>query len=256
VISHFPPHRIYIEPFGGAASVLLRKERSYVEVYNDLDDGVVNLFRVMRDDPAPLIRALELTPYSRREFEQACTKVLEPIESARRLIVRSYMGFGSDVLKNTVVTGFRGQAMRNGTTPAMDWRNLPAAYTHIADRLRGVVIENRDAIKLIGLHDTLETLCYCDPPYLLSTRKENHYHGYNHEMTDDQHRELAEVLQGCKGMVIISGYPSGLYEELYASWHQVRRNSRADGARKRTEVLWINQRAIECTGRWQIPLFG
>ena len=176
IISHFPPHRIYVEPFGGAASVLLRKQRSYAEVYNDLDDEVVNLFRVLRDDPQSngytLIDFLIHTPFARTEFEEAYEETTDPVERARRLIVRSFMGFGSNGHNAAVKTGFRSASSRSGTTPAHDWGNYPDVLETIIKRVRGVVIENRDAVAVMRQHDDPMALHYVDPPYLPQTRSD------------------------------------------------------------------------------------
>ncbi|MYE01106.1 MAG: DNA adenine methylase, partial [Alphaproteobacteria bacterium] len=127
IIDHMPEHRVYVEPYAGAASVLLRKPRAYSEVYNDLDGEVVGLFRILRDpvQAARLAELLELTPYARSEFEAAYAACTCPVETARRLVVRSFQGFGADGHNADVATGFRSSATRNGTTPAHDWRNYP-----------------------------------------------------------------------------------------------------------------------------------
>jgi DNA adenine methylase len=254
IISHFPPHRIYVEPYGGAASVLLRKPRSYAEVYNDLDDEVVNLFQVLRDDPQTngytLIDFLVHTPFSRTEFRLAYEETRDPVERARRLIVRSFMGFGSDGHNASVKTGFRSACRRSGTTPAHDWSNYPDVLEIIIKRMRGVVIENRDALEIMKQHDEKETLHYVDPPYLPETRSDKSrksggkYHSYRHELTTEQHGCLLEHINGLDGMVVLSGYPASLYDNALSDWKRVETKALADGARSRTEVLWLNPACV------------
>lgn len=250
VVSHFPPHRIYCEPYGGAASVLMRKPRSYAEVYNDLDLEVVNFFRVLRDKASSLEleRVVRLTPFSREEFECAYEITPDPVENARRLLIRSFMGFGGNGHNIETKTGFRRGAKLSYTSPPTDWKNWPNHLAEMTERLKGVTIENRAAIDVITANDSIETLTYCDPPYVHSTRGKSNgvlvKHEYLHEMDEDAHAELAAVLHGCVGMVVVSGYASDLYDcELYRGWHRVTKASLADGAAKRTEVLWLNESA-------------
>lgn len=245
IINHFPGHRVYVEPFGGGASVLLQKPRSYAEVYNDLDGEIVNLFRVARDNGEALMRALELTPFSRADFIESYEPASDPIEQARRTATRSYMGFGSGAASGNQ-TGFRSNCNRSGTTPARDWRNFPHSLGAIIDRLRGVVIENRDASEIMANHDGEKTLHYVDPPYVHDTRSSGNPYckkGYKFEMSDAEHRNLAMFLKTLKGCVIVSGYACHLYDnELFSDWHRVEKNAHADGARDRIEVLWMNQK--------------
>lgn len=243
IISHFPTHRTYVEPFAGGGSVLLRKPRSYAEVYNDLDGEMVNLFRVARDHGDELTRRIYLTPFAREEFKQSYEPIDDPIEQARRTVARAYMGFGSASISKEI-SGFRANSNRSGTTPAHDWMNYPDCLTAIIERLRGVVIENRDAVECMRQHDGPEVLHYVDPPYVHSTRSSKTRgtasgSSYKYELTDDQHRELADCLQSLTGTVILSGYPSALYEQLYAGWQRVDRAAHADGARDRVESLWM-----------------
>lgn len=242
IISHFPDHRIYVEPFGGAGSVLIQKPRCYAEVYNDLDREIVNLFTVVRTRGSELVPLLELTPWSNQEYRAAFELSTDPLEQARRTVIRSFMGFGSNSLCRDVKSGFRSNANRSGTIPAMDWRNYPSQLVRIIERLRGVVIENRDAAEVMLCHDTPKTLHYCDPPYVHSTRSTAMHgnHGYSHEMTDEDHRRFAECASSLQGSVIISGYHSPLYDELFNGWKLVERASMADGARPRVEVLWFS----------------
>lgn len=243
ILGHLPAHRVYVEPFGGAASVLLRKARSYAEIYNDLDVSVVNLFGVLRGPrAAELVEAIRLTPFARDEFMAAYQDAADPVERARRLIVRSFMGFGSNGHNRS--TGFRANSNRSGTTPAHDWASYPDALAAVIERLRGVVIENRDACAVMAAHDGAETLHYVDPPYVFSTRADLSK-DYAHEMTDGDHVRLLDFLQTLKGMVVLSGYPHPLYDQRLEGWRRIERAALADGARKRTEVLWKNPAASQ-----------
>jgi DNA adenine methylase len=240
IISHFPAHRIYVEPFGGGGSVLLRKPRSYGEIWNDLDDDVVNMFKVLRSNrSAELVEALRLTPFSRTEFEEAYGATDDPVEKARRLVIRCFMGFGSN--GHSRKTGFRANSNRSGTTPAHDWINYPDSLVTVIERLSGVVIEKRDAKKVMLTHDSDQTLHYVDPPYVFATRSDLSK-DYSHEMTDADHVELIEFLKTLKGAVVLSGYANDIYERIIPPhWHCAERASLADGAKKRVEVLWINR---------------
>jgi DNA adenine methylase len=252
IISHFPPHRVYVEPFGGGASVLLRKPRSYAEVYNDLDDEVVNLFYVLRDPAmrARLVASVGFTPFSRVEFDDAYRPTDDPVESARRMVVLSHMGFGTAAMRATRAgtrqrTGFRANTTRSGTTPAGDWRGLPDVLAAVGERFTGVVVERRPAVDVMAAHDAPHTLHYVDPPYVHGTRTHSSRWNYRHEMSDEDHRSLAASLRALAGMVILSGYASPLYDELYPDWHRVTKATHADGAVDRVEVLWLNPAAAE-----------
>ena len=249
IISHFPAHRVYVEPFGGGGSVLLRKPRSYAEVYNDLDGEIVNVFRMVRDRGEELRYALRLTPFSRQEFSDSYEPDNNPLEQARRTILRSFMGFGSAAACGES-SGFRANSNRSGTTPAHDWANYADHFDGLIERLRGVVIEQRDAIDVMRHQDSSTTLHYVDPPYVHSTRSTKVRHtdsrkSYKFELSDEQHVELAKGLCSLKGMVVLSGYPSPLYDQLYSEWQRVTRIAHADGARARIECLWMNEAASQ-----------
>lgn len=253
IIEFFPPHRLYTEVFGGAASVLVRKPRCHAEVYNDLDGEIVNLFRMVRDRGHDLQRAVELTPFSRADFHESFLPAPDELEQARRTIVRSFMGFGGNLTmpnrdQTPRRTGFRSYSQKNrGSIPAGDWRNYPDSMPDLIDRLRGVIIESKPAIDVIMTHDAPDALHYVDPPYVHSTRGFGGTHrAYRHEMTDADHCALAEVLRDAAGMVVISGYACDLYDQdLYSDWIRHERASLADGARKRAEVLWLNPACAE-----------
>jgi DNA adenine methylase len=241
VISHFPAHETYVELFGRAASVLLRKPRSIGEVYNDLDGDVVNVFRVLRnrEQAAELARMLVLTPYANEEYRLAYEPCDDPIERARRMIFRSFAGHGSDSLTRSHA-GFRGHRNKeSGVTAAQEWVNFPREIAIFTERLQGVCIEQREATKLVPIFDRTATLFYADPPYLKITRSSRSVK-YRNEMTDQDHSELAAALHQTKGMVIVSGYPSELYDRLYSGWRCVKKSSHAQNAKPSTECLWLS----------------
>lgn len=246
IIEHLPPHRVYVEPFGGAASVLIRKPPSYAEVYNDLDGEVVNLFSVLRDEEAAqqLVRELELTPFARDEYREAHKAARTPVEMARRLIVRSFMGFGSDSSTSERVSGFRSNSNRSGSTPAQDWTTLPPNFSALSERFRGVVIENKDALEVMSQHDSSETLHYVDPPYVHSTRSgANVGKQYRHELTHADHVNLLSFLCDLEGAVVLSGYRCEMYDEALEGWRRIDKPALADGARYRVESIWLNAAA-------------
>jgi len=220
----------------------MRKPRVAGEMIGDLDGEIVNLFRVLRD-PAQareLERLVRLTPYARSEYEAAYLLASDPIEQARRTLLKASAGYGADSLIYGRC-GFRDNLTRS-KIPASDWANYPDAIAAMTARLSGVVIENRPAADLIRKHDTPDTLFYCDPPYPHSTRKGHgkRVHLYRFEMSDDEHCQLAALLRSVKGMVVLSGYACPLYDELFSDWERVERATHADGARDRTECLWLS----------------
>lgn len=259
ILEHFPPlaaYDVYVEPFGGSAAVLLRKERSPIEVFNDLDDDVVNFFSVLRDCPEALIQAIELTPFARREWERAGGATADPVESARRFYLRSYGGIAGPTAKWR--TGWRRQkklSLRADGTGAMTSAARVFAKTShlhtVAARLRGVFIEAVDALDLIRDYDGKRALFYVDPPYPAAVRKAWATTAYQHELSDDDHRELAAVLNACSGMVILSGYDCDLYRELFSSpaWVTVSRPARTNGKGSAVESLWLNRPAQEAITR-------
>lgn len=244
VISHFPEHKCYVEPFAGGAGVLLQKPRVYAEVYNDLDSEVVNLFRVLRDPQLNerLIDLCRLTPFSREEFNLAYEETNNTVEKARRMIVRATMGFGSASASGGN-SGFRTDTKRKYATAQHLWQRYPDNLAAVCSRLQGVLIENNNAIKVMQKHDGKETLHYCDPPYLPETRvKGNRY--YKHEMETEDHEELLCSVKTLDGMVIVSGYDSELYNDILSGWRKETKTSRisaARGTKTKLECLWISK---------------
>lgn len=250
IIGHFPAHDTYVEPYGGAASVLLAKARCRAEVYNDLDDRIVNVFRVVRNPATAqeLRRRLTLTPFARAEFEWSYQPPVDPLDAAHKTIIQSFMGIGADAATRNDRPGFRAKRA-NAALPSSEWAGWPDSVPALTERLTGVTIENREATGVMQDYDSASTLHYVDPPYVRSTRYDNGRHGYRHELSDAQHREMADVLHRLRGHVLLSGYACELYQELFADWHRVERDTLADSGAARTEVLWLNPACAEALRR-------
>ncbi len=170
------PHVTYVEPFGGAASVLLTKNPSPIEVWNDLDSRLVNFFSVLRDlsSNEKLIALLKFTPYSREEFERCCSEPLteDPIESARRFFILCQQSTASPGSKSKLTPGWWAKSIsvsRRGMAQNVSrwWGNIDN-LPRIAERLLSVLCEHSDALKVLKQYDTPETLFYCDPPLFVN----------------------------------------------------------------------------------------
>lgn len=240
IVRLLPAHEHYVEPFAGSLAVLLAKPLSSMETVNDLDGDLVAFWRVLRDRPADLERVCALTPHSRAEHTAAYVPATDELEQARRVWVRLAQGRGG-TLRNT---GWRHYVRPVGTTGMPDY--LAAYVARIAaaaERLSAVSLECRPALDVIASYGKHREVClYVDPPYLASTRTSVNY---QHEMPrEDQHIELAKSLLDCEAAVVLSGYHSPLYDDLYAGWHRVEIQTATGQAQQwsaRTEVLWSNR---------------
>jgi DNA adenine methylase len=256
IASLLPPHEMYVEPFCGSAAVLFAKQPARSEIVNDADRNVVAFFRVLREQPAELVDALRLTPYARDEYFASRLDVddVSDLERARRFFVRSTQAFNgmgnSDGRSGSWSAGVR----LGSTSDPVSVRGLVERLHQHADRLRTVSVDNRPAEKVIAAYDSPNVAVYVDPPYLGETRaslddKKRRTADYRHDMsTAAEHEALAETLHNCKSAVLLSGYPSPLYDELYADWHRaemtVRRpatNTRGRAGAGATEVIWSNR---------------
>lgn len=253
VISHFPPHSVYVEPFGGAASVLMQKEPVRIEVYNDLDDRVVDLFRILRDpDKAELLRrAIEFTPFSRTEHAMSWDPTEDEIEAARRLIIVMFQSIGNKNSRSR--NGWRTRTEKAVWSPCISWNGWPKEIPAFVSRLKSTIIECKPWQEILDLYDGEGALFYVDPPYVHSTRSGGHWEVYEHEMTDDQHRELCLHLCRLRGMVVLSGYPNPIYKELLPAWQMECISARAQTNAPRTEAIWLNPAAMAALS--QRPLF-
>lgn len=243
IISQFPRHRVYLEPFGGAASVLLNKPPAEVEAYNDLDLRITRLFRALQSQGSQFVSRVQFIPYSQKEFDDARTYPTgaTDLDKAACDFVRWRQSFGGKG-KTWSCTTARARGGMAGDVNA--WWTAIDQLPAIIERLRRVQILNQPAIQAIRRFDAADALIYCDPPYLHETRDINSRDVYGVEMSEEDHRELAAVLNECVSAVVLSGYPSPLYETLYRGWHRVEHNiaNHAAGGKfkaRKTEVLWI-----------------
>lgn len=244
ICSYIPEHDVYLEPYAGSLAVLFNKKPSHIETVNDLNEEVVNYFRVLRDNPEELQKLIELTPYSRSEYEKAYEKTDNDIERARRFCVRCWMGFGcSNLYKN----GFKSGQQTNSPNPAKSWAKLPEIMKAASGRLKNVQIECLPALELINRYDTEDVFMYIDPPYLWGTRKK---YLYKHEMDNEGHEELVKVLVKHPGKILLSGYDNALYNDYLSGWRKAYKRTAAENGLSRTEVLWMNYKQEE-----QISLF-
>ena len=235
IISFFPEHRTYLEPFFGSGAVFFNKPPSRVETINDINGDVVNLFKVIREQPEALAKMMEFTPWARSEYYSALEKSMDPLERARRLLVRSWQAFASDASKKT---GWRHEKQgKQGRNAVKIWEDLSPRITATAKRLKYAQIEQKDAVSLIESYNFESVLIYADPPYLTETRTNTLY---SNEMTDEQHRQLLIALNDHPGPALISGYDCDLYNGLLQWWRKETKKTTAEMGRSRTEVLWIN----------------
>lgn len=232
-----PDHEHYVEPFAGSLAVLLAKRPSKQETVNDLDGDLVTFWRVLRDNPDEFQRRAALTPHSRSELTEATDLDDAPddLERARRVWVRLTQSRSHSMKQ----TGWK--YVRTSGYGARDLDTFVSRMGPIADRLRRVSLESRDALDVIRDYGSESSAClYVDPPYLGSTRTTN----YRVEMLDDDsHRQFADVLSECRASVVLSGYDSPLYVDLFAGWHrlEIKAPTTLSGDTDRVEVLWSNR---------------
>ncbi len=265
ILPLLPPHKIYVEPFGGGASILLAKPPSEIEVYNDLNSDLVNFFRVLRDKDKfeQFYQKVCLTPYSREEYnycKNTWENVDDEIERAYRWFVVARMSFSGNFgasWKYNVTS-----SSKKMSKTVADWLSIIDMLPEICERLMQVQIENNDFRKILQTYDTPETLFYMDPPYVPETRKSGEY---KHEMTLEDHEELVNILLNLKGMVVLSGYNHECYKPLEDNgWikHEYKTACSAAGRTRqtgilgkgaatkmqpRTEVIWRNPAAVKQT---------
>lgn len=236
ICSLIPEHEVYLEPYFGSGAVFFNKPQARIETINDLDENVVNFFRVIREQPDKFMEQLKLTPYARKEYEYAFINCEEDdeIEKARKFAIRCWMGFGCS---NRYQNGFRTSQQSSSPTTTKQWNDFISVIPYVTQRLQNAQIECRPAIQLLEMYDTSDVFIYLDPPYVPETRKK---YQYVHEATYKEHVELLEVIVNHPGRILISGYESDLYKQMLKDWNWESRITRAERGIQRREFVWGN----------------
>ena len=238
IIGQMPKHHSYLEPYFGGGAILFNKEPSKIETINDLDDDVINLFLVIREKKEELIEKIVYTPYARVEYDNAFpenSEELTDVDRAKNFLIRSGMGHGFRLCEKC---GWKKDVYgREAAYAVRYWNDLPEIITNVAHRLKMVQIEHKPAVELIKAFNHDNVLIYADPPYVLSTRSRKQY---RHEMTDQDHVELLEVLLQHTGPVMLSGYDNSIYNTYLAGWKKESIPARAEKSLPRVESLWMN----------------
>jgi DNA adenine methylase len=238
IIAHLPKHRMYVEPYVGSGAIFFNKAQAELEVINDLNKSIVNLFSVIRRRGLELAAQIELTPWARAEYEMVERDYYgtgDELEDARRFLVRCWQAHGTRL---SYTSGWRHKGVHGGSGDTVElWNKLPTRILAVIERLKHVEIECRPALDIIARYNAPDVLLYCDPPYPLALRNGAFY---AHEMTDSDHEALLEILEAHRGMVALSGYANALYDRRLAHWHRSTAKALTEAGNIREEVLWLN----------------
>lgn len=250
IIDHMPEHDVYLEPFFGSGAVFFNKPKKVVETINDIDQRLINLFTQIRNQPQQLSFLTNYTLYSRKEYELSQEKSEDPLEDARRMLVRCWMAIGG---KTNANVGWRRNVSENGPYNTYEWRDMKNRIFEAAERLKDAQIECKDAIQLISEYNRKNVLIYADPPYVHSTRKSKHY---ENEFTDEKHIELLNALKIHEGPVLLSGYDNEIYKEFLSGWtfktFEIKTGFTGEKRKTAVEVLWMNGKALESTNQMNL----
>lgn len=229
IASHFPEHRIYVEPFGGMWSVGLQKPQSEIEIYNDIHPLATNFWIRLKEDSERLIQDIDAIQWNEETVEWAKEVTTDPFESAVKFYIQCRIAYAGG-----------GTGWSSGYSPKAFDKKENGDHSHliaIAKRIKNLQIYEEDALDIIREFDSPDTLFYCDPPYLESTR--NSHTPYEYEFNLNRHEELIALLSSIQGKAIVSGYPSPEYAMWLSSWHRKDTNGVTTSNKKATECIWV-----------------
>ena len=260
IINSLPPHNAWVEAFCGSAALTIAKKPAPIEIINDLDDQIINLFEQLRNNSKELISAINLTPYARKEFFNAKQNeaTIDPLEKARRFLISTMMTVNGAVGETGAGFSFSQSYSRDGREARVNrWYNLPERLEKVVERFKSVRVENRDARELLEMFaNKPATLFYMDPPYLMERS-----HQYKHDIDEKFHIELLELSNKAKCMMLISSYDNDLYNKMLSTrngWTKsiVETNTSDTSGKKykREEVLWKNQLFENALKNNRIPI--
>lgn len=232
VVSHLPEHGIYVEVFGGGLSVFMKKPRAKCEVINDKEARIVNIYKQIRENSEKLEFLLKFTPFSRKEFRECQTESADPLEDARREICALAMGVGHSLTE--LSSGFRN-SKKSTAAPSASFRSYVESFSQFHERIKESIIENLDWREMLEKYDDEQALFYLDPPYVHASRTRSS--NYTFEMTDSDHLDLVNKIQGLKAMVVLSGYENEIYQSL--NWHKEYLEVRTQNNGNAKECLWL-----------------
>lgn len=248
IVSFFPAHYHYVEPYCGSAACFFIKPPAEHEVLNDLNGSMINLFQVIRTRGEELAAAIAMTPWSEAEYELLEKDWFDEdeLEHARKFLIRCWQAHGGTIYQ---VSKWKHNGLNGRAFPVRLWRQLPDRLLAIVDRLQDAELRSKPALEIIEYYDAPNVLLYVDPPYIQSTRARKYY---PYEMTDGEHLAMLEALKRHRGMIILSGYPHPLYDEQLKDWYRISTPAAAEHGKQQIEVLWLNPKA---TGAQQLRMF-
>jgi DNA adenine methylase len=259
--TELPPHNCWVEAFCGSAALTLRKKPAPIEIINDIDSEITNLFTQLRNNHSELCCQIELTPYAEEELINARRPYddLSDLERARRFLVQSMMAINGVFGSERGGFSYSDSYTRNGHEARVNrWNNLPERLNQVVKRLKTIRIENKDARKIIKRYvKRPATLIYLDPPYFA-----NRTNGYSKDANDENfHSELLDIANVAKCMIFISGYENDLYSQKLTAekgWEKKTIETATKGSKgksySRTEVVWMNKYYVQALKQQKVPI--